>query len=96
LSGGNKRTLGYILTDYSFRFSNLEEWLDADPADPWITTEPAEMYRGTAVKNQEGEYPYMFTIRGKKIWWGAGVIYDNDTWPVGTTADGACHWSLLP
>lgn len=95
LSGGNFRRLGYILTDYSFKYSNLEDWLDTDPADPWYTEEPAEMYSGMAVKNQDGVWPGMFTIRGKKMWWGAGVVYDNAAWPPDKDADSACGWDRL-
>ena len=96
VTGGNVKRLGYILTDYNFKYSNLEDWLDVNPADPWYTVEQAEMYIGTAVKNQDGIYPGMFNISGKKIWWGAGVVNDNDTWPSGTTADSSCGWNNLP
>lgn len=98
LTGNSKQTLSYILTDYSFSYSNLEEWFNVDPGDPWTTVEPAAQYVGTAVKNQtdtDGNYTYpsMFTIRGNKMWWGAGVVYDNNN---ATPQQPDCSWSTLP
>ncbi|MBT0654728.1 hypothetical protein [Geomobilimonas luticola] len=97
LAGGEFRRLGYILTDYDFRYSVLEDWVDVEPADPWTIIEGADLYPGTAVKNQADEdgtytWPAMYTIRGKQMWWGAGVVYDNDAY----SANPGCDWSSLP
>lgn len=96
LAGGEFRRLGYILTDYDFRYSVLEDWVNVEPTDSWVITEGADQYPGTAVKNQANEdgtytWPAMYSIRGKQMWWGAGVIYDNDAY----SANPGCDWSSL-
>lgn len=90
------KRMGYILTDYAFRYSYLPEWVHTAPNDGWTRTEAAMLLNGTAVKNQtdvDGTYtwPGMYTIRGKQMWWGAGVIYDNDAY----SANPGCDWSSL-
>jgi len=101
LTDGSFRRLGYILTDYSFSYSLLEEWMNASADDPWSIVEGVDRYAGTAVKNQadsDGNYvrPGMYIMRGHPMWWGASVIYDNDTYPAGSSADDACGWENLP
>jgi hypothetical protein len=96
LGGGSYRRLGFILTDHSFKFSFKEEWLDTDPADLWDTYMPAVMYSGTAVMNQcdlDGNcfYPLMYNMRSNKMWWGAGIIWDNDSYP----SYSSCAWEAL-
>ncbi|GFE59364.1 hypothetical protein [Geobacter sp. AOG1] len=97
LAGGEFRRLGYILTDYNFQYSVLEDWVNVEPTDSWAIIEGADQYPGTAVKNQtdaDGTYtwPAMYTIRGKQMWWGAGVVFDNDAY----SESPGCDWSLLP
>lgn len=97
LAGGNFRRLGYILTDYSFKYSFLEGWMNTDQNDPWTITDGADQHTGTAVKNQtdaDGNYiwPGMYTMRGNKMWWGASVIWDNDDYQSFPT----CDWNALP
>lgn len=96
VSPATLKRMGYILTDYAFRYSYLPEWVHANPNDGWTRTEAATLLNGTAVKNQtdaDGTYtwPGMYTIRGKQMWWGAGVIYDNDAY----SANPGCDWSSL-
>jgi len=96
LYGGSSRRLGYILTDYSFNSSFTQDWVDGPSFwGEWTTT---ELNIGTAVKHQtdpDGKYTYpgMQVIRGNKIWWGTGLIYDNYEYP----ADGSsvCSWDTL-
>lgn len=101
LTSGSFRRLGYILTDYSFKYSVKEDWLNTDPSDPWEYVEPAEMFTGTAFRYQadsSGSYiwPGMYSIRGgEPMWWGAGLIYDNNSYPFGKPADDACGWDNL-
>jgi hypothetical protein len=97
LNGGSYRRLGYILTDYSFKYSVKEDWLDTDPADSWVIgNESADSYNGTSVKNQcdtdeNCSYPHMYNMRGSLMWWGAGLIYDNWAYPYGSS----CSWDDL-
>lgn len=100
LIGGNLRRLGFVLTDYSFKYSFKEDWLDTDTHDPWIAYEPATNYPGTAVKNQtypDGTYHYpgMYNMRGNKMWWGGGLVWENDVYPEGQSADASCSWEAL-
>lgn len=97
LTGNSFRRLGYILTDYSFNYSVMEGWINTDPNDPWTNIQSADQYPGTAVKNQTDAdgtniWPGMYTIRGKKMWWGAGVIWVNEDYPAGSY----CDWNTLP
>jgi len=96
LYGGSSRRLGYILSDYYFDSSFTQDWVDGPNFwGEWTTT---ELNTGTAVKHQtdpDGKYTYpgMQVIRGNKIWWGTGIIYDNYEYP----ADGSsvCSWDTL-
>ena len=97
LTGGDFRRLGYILTDYSFNYSFLENWVNVSANDPWTITGAADQHPGTAVKNQtdaDGNYiwPGMYSMRGNKMWWGASIIWDNDEYQSNPT----CDWSTLP
>ena len=98
LAGGSYRRLGYILTDYSFRYSAYEDWLEIDSADGWYSSdEPNAIYTGTAVKNQcdtDGNcfYPLMYSIRGNKMWWGAGIEYNNWSYP----SNSSCATEAMP
>jgi len=101
LMGGSFRRLDFVLTDYSFSYSLLENWVNVSADDPWTVIEGTDRYPGTAVKNQadsDGNYvrPGMYIMRGHPMWWGASVIYDNDTYPAGSSADDACGWENLP
>jgi hypothetical protein len=96
LTGGSFRRLGYILTDYSFKYSLTEDWIDVSPdVDPWETIGIDGVNPGTAVKNQtdaDGTYTYspMFNMRGSKMWWGASYIYVNTE-----DEDTECGWNNL-
>jgi hypothetical protein len=96
LTGGSFRRLGFILTDYSFKYSYREDWLETDPNNPWDNYWIAAIYNGSAVKNQtdpDGTYepPQMYTFRGSKMWGGAGGIYINDPYP----ADSECDYGAV-
>jgi hypothetical protein len=96
ISGGGFRRLGFILTDYNFSYSFLDRWLDADARDPFVTVEPAARFSGTAVKNQtdaDGNTTFssMYMMRGIPMWWGAGVVWDNASYP----STSSCDWSAL-
>lgn len=91
LPGGNLRRLGYLLTDYDFSYSFMETWTAADPVnDPYVLLDYPSSHAGTAVRNQEGVYPVMYNIRGNPMWWGAGVIWDNEQYQ-----STGCTWSGL-
>ena len=99
LANALPKRLGYILTDYVFKYSVLETWVHTDPNDTWVRTEIPAMYPGTAIKNQvtSGTYTYpgMYVMRGEKMWWGSSVIYDNPPYPPGQSADISCGWGNL-
>ena len=99
LANGLPKRLGYILTDYLFKYSVLETWVHTDPNDTWVRTEIPAMHPGTAIKNQvtSGTYTYpgMYVMRGEKMWWGSSVIYDNAPYPPGQSADHACGWENI-
>jgi len=92
--------IGYILIDYSFNYSFLETWNKMPQFaqyDYWTTSRPVVIFPGTAVKNQTAPdgtqyYPSMYTIRGVKMWWGAGLIYDNPYYPTSSS----CNWNTIP
>lgn len=92
LPGGLLR-IGFVLSDYAFSYGVHEKWLKRDPNDTWDVIDKDHQYPGTAVMNQTGPddidyYPYMYNMRGRKMWWGAGVIYDNNEYPSGSS----CSW----
>jgi hypothetical protein len=97
LPGGSFLRLGYILTDYNFKYSFDQNWLDADQADPFEEVEPAEFYPGTAVMNQTDlngnySYPAMYNMRGNLMWGVSGIVYDNSAYP----SNSVCSWSTIP
>lgn len=74
------KRLGYILTDYSFKYSFMPHWVHTDSHDPWTRTDAATLFNGTAFKNQtdpDGTHYYssMFNMRGISMWAGTGVAY---------------------
>jgi len=77
------KRMGYILTDYSFQYSFLANWVHTDPKDVhWGWTETANLFSGTAVINQTDSngdhyYPRMYNMRGKLMWGSTGVIYEK-------------------
>jgi hypothetical protein len=97
ISPNTLKRMGFVLTDYSFNYSFLPTWMHVDqPQDGWTRTEPATLDTGTAVRNQtdsDGNYSYpaMYNMRGKPMWWGAGVVFDNRRLP----ANSNCSWSAL-
>lgn len=94
LPWGTYKRLGYILTDYTFNSSFRQDWVDGPNFwGEWTTT---ETNTATAVKHQtdpDGTYTYpsMQIMRDNKMWWGAGIIYDNYEYP----ARSMCSWDVL-
>jgi hypothetical protein len=81
---GHMQRLGYILTDYQFSYSLDEQVTDLDSRDDWILTYENTIQSGSGFINQNDKgHGGMYTIRGTKMWWGAGMIYDNEDYPVG-------------
>ena len=89
---GAFRRLGYILTDYSFRYNISEIWQASDEdKDLWTHLPDNETTPGTAVRNDDSTYPSMYSMRGVNMWWGAGTIYDNHNYP----EEPDCSWDTL-
>jgi hypothetical protein len=90
---GHMQRLGYILTDYQFGYTTDEQVTDLDSRDDWTLSFDNTVLPGTGFPNQYDKgFGGMYTIRGQKMWWGAGVIYDNETYPVGSPD---CSWDTL-
>jgi hypothetical protein len=93
LSAGAYRRLGYILTDYSFRYNISDLWRAMSPEDEdlWVHLPDNDTYLGAAVRNDDSTYPSMYGMRGIKMWGGAGVIYDNHNYP----EEPDCPWEAI-
>jgi hypothetical protein len=92
---GSFKRLGYILTDYSFNSSFAQDWVDGPSFwGEWTTTEsnPATAVKHQTYPDGSHTYPGMQVLRGNKIWWGAGLIYDNQNYPVNSPD---CSWNAL-
>lgn len=89
---GEAKRLGYILTDYEFNYAFDEQVIPLDPRDNWLFWYITQIHSGTGFTNQAGKgFSGMYTIRGKKMWWGASLVYDlNDE------SDALCGWETLP
>lgn len=89
---GEVTRLGYILTDYTSDYAFDEQVTPLDPRDDWEMWYDSRVHSGTAFINQAGRgFSGMYTIRGKKMWWGASLVYDlNDE------SDALCGWETLP
>lgn len=88
------KRLGYVLTDYSFAYSFYKTWVHTSaPQDGWTTVStPATQHSGTGFTNQgDRGFGAMYSIRGRKMWWGAGEIMDN----LKTLQGSSCDWSAL-
>lgn len=83
--------LGYILTNYISDYAFDEQVTPLDPRDDWDMMYDNRIYPGTGFTNQLGRgFSEMYSIRGKKMWWGASVVYDlNDG------SDTLCGWETL-
>lgn len=92
LNPGEVKRLGYILTDYGFDYAIDEQVLTLDPNDHWYFEYTNDIYPGIGFANQRGKgFDSMYTIRGKKMWWGGSLIYDTND------IDGTqCTWESLP
>lgn len=88
---GEVTRLGYILTNYTSDFAFDEEVTALDSRDDWEMMYDNIIYPGTGFTNQADKgFSGMYTIRGKKMWWGASVVYDlNDD------SDSLCGWERL-
>jgi hypothetical protein len=74
---GEVTRLGYILTNYTSDFAFDEQVTALDSRDDWEMIYDNLIYPGTGFTNQADRgFSGMYTIRGKKMWWGTSVIYD--------------------
>ena len=90
LSGGAARRLGFILTDYNFKLSGAEQWLNADPHDPWVSLGgDVRVFDGIAVENQEA-YSLMTHFRNNLLWNGGRFIFVNTL-----DENAQCGWDKL-
>lgn len=94
LTPNTLKRLGYILTDYAFKYSFMKTWVHTSaPQDGWTINDVASLDTGTGFVNQADKgYGSMYAIRGNKMWWGAGKIFDNLKSITGSN----CDWSQLP
>lgn len=94
LTPNTLKRLGYILTDYTFKYSLLKTWVHTSaPQDGWTINDVASLDTGTGFVNQADKgYGSMYAIRGNKMWWGTGKIFDNLKSITGSN----CDWSQLP
>jgi len=84
--------LGYILTDYvnNFTFNETRTTLSADDFLEHNGSLNLN-FIGQGFKNDGETQNTMFMFRGKKLWSGAGVVFINNEFPVGST----CSWDAL-
>jgi len=93
---GQMLRLGYILTDYSNSYTYNETWTNLSLDDMWEAEPNTTTYQGAGFQNQADKaFSSMYTIRGNKMWWGAGIVYENPSYSSGSTAS-TCDWSTLP
>lgn len=97
LTGGSFRRLGFILTDYTFKYNFNETWLDVSPEDPWESypDHSNTFFSGEAVKNQTdviGDYIYpgLYNMRSNLMWGGTGLVFVNSE-----DEDTECGWEKL-
>jgi len=93
----SRQRLGYILTDHTFKKSFLPNWVHTEPADKYTRIDTATLDDAMAViisTDSEGAFlPFsMYNMRGKLMWGGGGVVYDNRKFPAGSN----CSWGTLP
>jgi len=91
---GSFRRMGYVLTDYSFQHSYLTTWVHTmAPQDVWTIDDTAKLYTGIGFTNQANKgYSVMYTMRGQKMWGGAGVVLENSS-PI---IPRNCDWQAIP
>lgn len=87
---GFKRSV-FVLGDEQIHFSFDAVRARVSGQDFWTHPDDISLYHGTTVKNQEGDFPVMYSFRGIKMWSGAGFIYINPPYP----ADSVCPLNLL-
>jgi hypothetical protein len=49
--------------------------------DYWAHVDYLSLYHGDTVRNEEADFPIMYTFRDFKMWSGAGFIYINPPYP---------------
>lgn len=97
LAAGSYRRIGYFLGDSSFNFHTNEMWSDAFEGDPFSVYGADQMLLGRTISNQGGVFPHMYQMRGKKIWSGASLLYENEEYPESNNPDVMpCAWEDLP
>lgn len=88
LQPGQMLRLGYILTDYANRYAFDEQWTNLSVQDDWTTTSSTTTFTGTGFVDQAGMgLTSMYNMRGKKMGWGASIIYVNDPYPANSICD---------
>lgn len=94
---GSGLRLGYILTDYLLDYTANETVTKTAPLDDCVRTYANVVFPGSGFANAGVNLKSsMYTMRGYKMWWGAGFVYDNKTYPDVSTASVACGWENLP
>ena len=91
LSPGQFRRLGYILTDYAFRYAFYETRIALSSKDTFPSPTYSREYPGQAVRNDESATSQMYIMRGNAMWWGSGVVFENPSYP----STSSCDWALL-
>jgi hypothetical protein len=89
LPPGQLLRMGYILTNYAFRYAINENrtGLNGDPYTHASVNN--RMYAGTAFQNNWDTQESMYLFRGQNLWWGSGVIFINAEY------NGTCSWDAL-
>ena len=88
LPPGQMLRLGYILTDYANKYTFDEQWTNIFAQDSWNATSSTTIFPGTGFANQTDRgFGGMYSMRGKKMWWGTSVTYENDPYPSGSYCD---------
>lgn len=77
LQTGQMLRMGYILTDYSNRYA-FHEIRTGQNGDTWPHSSlNNKNYPGAGFRNDGDAWGMMYSLRGKKMWWGEGVIFIN-------------------
>lgn len=89
LQPGQLLHMGYILTDYSYRYA-INENRTGLGGDPFTHgTVNNNNFSGTGFQNYWNTQDMMFSFRGQNMWWGAGTIFIN------TEYNGTCTLDTL-
>ena len=79
-NGGHMRAL-YVLGDAQLNYSYYPVRTKTNPDDYWEHQDFLSVYNGFTVKNQDGDFPVLYTFRNFNMWSGAGFIYINPPYP---------------